>query len=276
MIKLTFIFITAFLLIACGTSKNKEKELKPSTNTAVIPKAPEIMSGNLSIWLYNKDKKDSLESRLTYQFYSSTDKPHKLTVNQLVGEFVHGNTIFSDEKYSYKPLTHSFFHESLYAFESGAKASMQESDFDQIYDVQMLNAITENLVGYVQLNTSVYAYTGGAHGNGYDSYFLIEESTGRIVTFIELFNNPEAVNKIAEKYFRKAVELAPEANLEVEGYWFPNGKFACNDNFYIDSKGITFLFNAYEIAPYSYGVSSFKIPFSELKGLLNVEFEFKK
>jgi hypothetical protein len=265
----------ALFVVACGTSKNKEKDMKP-TSTAVIPKAPEIMTGNLSVWMYSKDRKDSLESRMTYQFYSSTDKPFKTTVNQLIGDFIFTNTQFTDDKYVYKPLTHSYFHESLYQFEKSAKEALQESEFGHVYEVQTNNTITENLVGYVQLNTSAYSYTGGAHGNGFDAYYLVEEASGKIVKFIDLVNNPEAVNKIAEKYFKKAVELAPDANLEVEGYWFENGKFACNDNFYIDSKGITFLFNAYEIAPYSYGVSSFKIPLSELKGLLNVEFEFKK
>ena len=49
---------------------------------------------------------------------------------------------------------------------------------------------------------------------------------------------------------------------------FEDGEFELNDNFEISEKGLTFLFNQYEIGPYAIGMPEIFIPYSKMKGLI--------
>jgi hypothetical protein len=275
------IIFSTFLiaLTSCGTRKSQTHSTNVNQSTAVIPQAPEIMKGNMSVLVRLPDKTDSTESTLTYQFYSDNDKIYKNTVNKYIDEFLWNNTIFDQEYTKYRRLTHSVFQSSLYKFEAQANEEIKSSDYPTMWQLNAVTEITENMENYVQLHLSTYIFTGGAHGNGYDLYHLIDKNSGQKVTFIELVNNPDEFNKIAEVYFREVAELpnseTAEGDLDDLGFWFEDNKFSCNDNFFMDSKGITFTFNTYEVAPYSFGTFTFRIPLSKIKHLLNIELDFK-
>ena len=50
-------------------------------------------------------------------------------------------------------------------------------------------------------------------------------------------------------------------------YFFLNDKFVLPERFYINDLGLVFLYNPYEIKPYSEGTTKLIIPFSALKGI---------
>jgi hypothetical protein len=55
---------------------------------------------------------------------------------------------------------------------------------------------------------------------------------------------------------------------EEVGYFFENQRFILNDNFVLTQKGIKFLFNVYEIKPYTAGITELEIPYEKLNGIL--------
>lgn len=99
-------------------------------------------------------------------------------------------------------------------------------------------------------------YTGGAHGMFATIYSVYALQTKEMLTTAKLFNKATFAEllSIAETAFKQNNQLKPDADLEEAGYWFKDNKFHLNDNFLITAEGITWLFNPYEVAPYSSGV----------------------
>ena len=76
------------------------------------------------------------------------------------------------------------------------------------------------------------------------------------------------LTQIAEKHFGESKGLKLTDSPSEAGYEFPNDTFALNDNFSIGAKGITFLYNTYEIALYADGPTELFLTYHEIKDLL--------
>lgn len=114
------------------------------------------------------------------------------------------------------------------------------------------------------------SYTGGAHPSSGQRYFVMDMLTGKQLTLAELLSPgyEGALNTVAERAFRGARELSPDTSLEAEGFWFENDTFKVNTNFGVLEDGLGFIFNAYEVAPYAMGPTSFTIPYDDIRALI--------
>lgn len=259
-----------FLLVAaCGTSKEKS----PSKSKG-IPLMPEILGASISKDIVSNDGKDTIESTLDYQFYSAPKFPWQDSVNYKIGHFVWSTIEYNEIPYQHAPLSHQYFYDRLDGFEKMYKAYEQESEYSTIWNYEGGCAIENNLKDYVQLSQHAYMFTGGAHPNSVYVWSVISKKDGTTLLLKDVVKDVAQFNRIAEKYFRISRELSPDENLS-DDFWFENKTFACNNNFSISPEGITFMFNAYEIAPYVFGTTEFTVPMSEIKGLLAIELLFE-
>jgi hypothetical protein len=115
------------------------------------------------------------------------------------------------------------------------------------------------------------SYTGGAHPSTDTTYLNFNAGTGEKLKLSDILRDEAMpqLTRIAEMYFRKKRNLAPDADLEKEGFiFFKDNRFALNDNFGITESALRFTFNAYEVAPYAWGPTEFEIPFSAIRDLL--------
>lgn len=118
-------------------------------------------------------------------------------------------------------------------------------------------------------------YTGGAHGI-YSTFFTnYDKEAKQFVTLKKLVGDSalKELTSIAEKQFRIANEIQPDANLEILGYLFNEGKFYLTDNFTITDEGITWLYNPYEIAPYAQGTIEVAVSKNDLQPLLKKQYQ---
>ncbi len=112
-------------------------------------------------------------------------------------------------------------------------------------------------------------FRAGAHG-AYLAHFINWNShANKKITLSDIFvkGYREPLDKIAEKIFRKDEKLSDTATL-ADDYFFENNKFRLNENFMITPLGIRFLYNEYEIKPYSAGQTNLVIPYIRIKSLL--------
>ena len=120
--------------------------------------------------------------------------------------------------------------------------------------------------------TTIYVsgteYVGGGHDA--DRFLLINWNTKsfKIIKLDDIFINGyhEKLTRIAEGIFRKNEKLSDTASLK--DYLFEKGIFALNNNFLITPTGIIFLYNEYEVKPYSGGTTQIDIPYSQIESLL--------
>ncbi|MFA8343145.1 MAG: DUF3298 and DUF4163 domain-containing protein [Rhodothermaceae bacterium] len=132
---------------------------------------------------------------------------------------------------------------------------------------------TDNLLS---LTLTDFSYTGGAHPNTFVTHLCFDLKTGKRISLEDLITKEKMneLNILAEKKFRSDNNFNETSNYQEEGYFVENGKLKVNDNFLITNDGLTFLFNSYEIAPYSTGRTKIHLKLSELKGLLKNNYFF--
>lgn len=99
---------------------------------------------------------------------------------------------------------------------------------------------------YISFVNTLYAYTGGAHGNKIEDYYTFSLKTNQLINADSFFKNNscDAILKLQKLALKEKAEDMSEFYLE---------GLTCTLNFYITKKGVLFHYNQYEIASYASG-----------------------
>lgn len=257
------LFIGIVVIASCGSTKEIEVES--------IPKKSFIIKGTAQKMLYQGDGSDSSNCVINYSYFEKGELPYRDSVNQKIKSYITLITQFERKSNINSKLTDSFFGAQLDSFELIYKSEV-EAEIYHLWSLESSIDIDDSHEAFVQLQLFGWSYTGGAHGNGATNTYIIEKSTGKEVLFNDFFSDPTAVTKLAEVYFRKMFELENDADLEEAGFWFENNQFHLNNNFSIVGDKIVFLYNTYEIAPYSGGETVIEISIEEIKSFINTKY----
>ena len=136
---------------------------------------------------------------------------------------------------------------------------------------QLNDKSARGVLGYI---SAIETYQGGAHGSHMVEYLNFDAQTGRFLDTWSVFQESKRttltdaiVKQLLDDNGCKSVdELREQTSITVLGDVY------VDNNFLIGSDGITFLYNQYEIAPYSAGLISITLSYSQLNGLLTPEF----
>ncbi|NQU33900.1 MAG: DUF3298 domain-containing protein [Bacteroidetes bacterium] len=114
----------------------------------------------------------------------------------------------------------------------------------------------------------IYAYSGGAHGMTKISYDNVDLSLGNLLSYEDIFKvgTQDSLANIITKQLYIDKKIPSNISLKEAGYFVDI--IEANHNFYIVNNGIGFLYNSYEIAPYSFGQTNIFIEFDKLKTLI--------
>jgi hypothetical protein len=124
----------------------------------------------------------------------------------------------------------------------------------------------------IELQTGQYL-TGAAHPIPATQYMNWERSKARVLSLEEAIlpgRGPQyvAALKAAHARWLKTNEDAQRDPAGYDKLW----PFTPSDNFALTEQGMTVKYNAYTIAPYSYGEPELQIPYKDLVGILRPEF----
>lgn len=117
------------------------------------------------------------------------------------------------------------------------------------------------------INKYLYEYLGGAHGVHGKIYKVYSLSNGERLKIEDILidvNNLDLINKVKEKLLSIADE---------ESYFNLDELSLQENNFYITSKGLTFTWGIYEIAPYVMGDSEVLFSIDEIMPYLKDEYK---
>lgn len=152
-----------------------------------------------------------------------------------------------------------------------ANSAMQhcQSINDEYY---MMNLWTNHKIypskeGFVTISMFYEAYTGGAHPNHATQMMVLSEKTGEQLTLAKIFRDTLELTKFCETQFRNDYQLGLDTNINAEGLWFKNDKFALNNNFGFVNDTLLFWYNPYEIASFAAGDIVLKIKPEDWKKL---------
>lgn len=114
------------------------------------------------------------------------------------------------------------------------------------------------------------SYTGGAHGMYNTSYLNFNPESGRIIRLKTLFKPgyEKELNGMLLARLMKDTGSSSLEELQSKAY-LQDAEMYPSENFCLGTDSITFIYNVYEIAPYSSGITEITLPLDKLEGIMN-------
>ena len=103
-----------------------------------------------------------------------------------------------------------------------------------------------------------YSYTGGAHGNSTNCVASLDLKNRRNITLECLFTET-AIGQIREMM----------VDYLKDDYQLLNEEFDVTENFYLSDQGVTFIYDPFEIAAYSYGEIAIPLTWDKVRPLVS-------
>lgn len=259
-------------LSACFlTKKKKVVDVKPPVE--IVEKT--IQDTSFQRLLFSNNNIDTSKIEIAYQYYLKPKEIWQDSINKHVANFIFGNSYFEIPDNVKIICNDSAFAACIDTFTSYAKQDYQDSEFGMLWEMDLKTSINEEFETFATLGLGLYMFSGGAHGNTYYGHINIDKSNGKTLELKDFISDTTEFNRIAEICFRKQNEISETEILSDLGFWFPTNQFSCNNNFYISNEGFNFIFNTYEVAPYSHGTFEFSVPFTLSKELLKIDLSKK-
>jgi len=113
-----------------------------------------------------------------------------------------------------------------------------------------------------------YAFTGGAHGLENMDYSNVDLRTGKVLRLSDIIaeGRKQYLSKLLTKKLKLMNKIPEYQRLSDSGYFVD--EIQPNDNFYLMPGGIGFLYNHYDIAPYSFGATDIFLSADEVSDLI--------
>ncbi|HZW62923.1 MAG TPA: DUF3298 and DUF4163 domain-containing protein [Flavobacteriaceae bacterium] len=130
-----------------------------------------------------------------------------------------------------------------------------------LWEAQIDGEILYQSEEIVTVALTVYTNTGGAHGISTISLVNFHPDTGETLSAKDLFSDMGHFQSVAQLYFKKEIRNS-------ESDYFDAASFVLPENIGYSNEGILLLYNVYEIAPYTSGITEVTVPFETIEDIL--------
>ena len=155
-------------------------------------------------------------------------------------------------------------------FEKSASGEVLPPWYAQTYS--LVTFVEEGRGGTVNATANYYVDMGGAHPNQWARWINFDFTTGKPLAKEDVFRQDafrEVEGILLNKLLSNRAELHPDAevktleDLQALGY-LQMTPIYIPDNFLLSKNAVMFLFNRYDIAPYSAGEIVLEVPYEEI------------
>lgn len=153
----------------------------------------------------------------------------------------------------------------LYKADMGDESKTSWYDF--YYNVH--TSVVDGRPGIMVYRIDIEYYEGGAHAIKQTFYINFDIETGKQIAISDIFvpGHTRQLNLLLLEALKEKTETEDINGLHSKGYLCSTEIFA-PENFIIGNKGITFIYNTYEIAPYDRGMTELYIEYSDIGKLM--------
>ena len=165
---------------------------------------------------------------------------------------------------SLEPLMQAFIDEYR-------RLKQDQPSYEHPWSLERKVFVLHNTPAILGMSISERTFTGGAHGTATVTFLNLDPRTGESVPLSDVLADGYQAKllPLAEARFREVRGIEDGMSLSDAGFTlFDNGVFALTDNFAIGEDGLTFYYNAEEVAPYALGPTEIVLSYDELNGLL--------
>ncbi|MGB5668246.1 MAG: DUF3298 domain-containing protein [Maribacter sp.] len=121
----------------------------------------------------------------------------------------------------------------------------------------------------ITIELKSYLFTGGAHGYNTNSFLNFDKRKGKELENWELFEDQDHFVHFAENKFRIQENIPQDNTINSTGFMFEKDEFYLPENIGFTKKGLTLLYNQYEVASYAEGAIELTLPYNEIKNYLS-------
>lgn len=142
--------------------------------------------------------------------------------------------------------------------------------YNQTYS--LVTFIEEGHGGIINVSANVFVDTGGAHPHQWSQWLNFDFESGKLLTKDDVFLASAKVDierMLLDHLMLMQAEIYPDESLKTledlqqKGFLQITNMYI-PDNFLLHKEGVSFLFNRYDIAPYSAGEIVIEIPYEEI------------
>ena len=121
---------------------------------------------------------------------------------------------------------------------------------------------------FLSYQITTYTYSGGAHGETLTKVGVLDLKTLYPLNLLDIFDM-DVLPLVAEKIQQQLMKDNDCKTLEdLTTYFIDPASVAATENFSIDQRGMNWIYDPYEIAPYAMGTIRVSVPWTELRSLL--------
>ena len=142
--------------------------------------------------------------------------------------------------------------------------------YNQTYS--LVTFIEEGHGGIINVSANVFVDTGGAHPHQWSQWLNFDFESGNLLTKDDVFlasAKADIERMLLDHLMLMQAEIYPDESLKTledlqqKGFLQMTNMYI-PDNFLLHKEGVSFLFNRYDIAPYSAGEIVIEIPYEEI------------
>lgn len=160
----------------------------------------------------------------------------------------------------------------LYQMEVEKAITMDEIPPWFTHTYSLVTSVDEGLNGTILVTADTFIDMGGAHPNQWSRWMNFDFGTGRLITKEEVFAS-DAQADIERMLFDALIALKAEEHPDMKLETLEDlqeigilqwSNMYIPENFLLGKDGISFLFNRYDIAPYSEGSIMLELPYGKI------------
>lgn len=256
--RISILLFTSIIIFAACKRTTTESKIAPERVTWQI----QNIATEKNVVLGGDSTQKGMQLKLSFSYPTKFENDSML--QQVQSSFIFAFTGYehqTDLKEAFETFTKKNIEECI---ELGQFASKDEPDFSD-YFRNISTTVFDTTTVFVTAQTFSDDYTGGAHGSHSTMYYNIDLNTGNILKETNLFkaDTDSTLTKLIRAELTDTIKGGASISILDWDSVKPNG------NFYFDNKGIIYVYNTYEIAPYSDGLVQVCIPYAKVKDIAN-------
>jgi hypothetical protein len=217
-----------------------------------------------------RSKKNNPACRLKIDFFYPDMFPDAVILEKVQAVFI--GRFFGQEYESLPPdkamksyiTNYIFEYKNEFEHNDFYQSEWQESPDLYTFEKAMRNTILFNKGNVISQVINTYEYEGGVHSNSETQGMVIDLTTGQILAYEDVLTE-ESKEDISELLLAALLKTGTYENREAlieAGFDFED--IPVTNNFVADEKGITFIYNRYELGPSYLGIREITLPYSDI------------
>jgi len=198
---------------------------------------------------------ENINSSLLGKFFASQGKPE-----DVIREFI------DNSAESYRSISYPLYIEQTEMYEGEFLKEMLAS-FENYYKID--GKFIPSPEGTIAYEAEEQIYTGGAHPVNFTYYINFDKETGLRINLDDVFKDEsrQQLNDLLLKMLMQQQKAKSIEDLNELGYLVEDDMSA-SENFLLKDDSIVFMYNVYDIAPYSMGPTRIAINYTEISEMM--------